>query len=107
MFYATLFKYFAQKLGFFNGDSTDKHRLPFFVALNDLVDNRVEFALLGFIDNVVVIHPYHGLVCGNFYDVNLIDLVKLFLFGKSRTGHTGKLFIHAEVVLEGYRRKRF
>ncbi len=46
----------------------------------------------------------HGLVIqvgGDGQDFQLVDLGEFFRFGEGRTGHTGQLVVHAEVVLQG------
>ena len=32
--------------------------------------------------------------------MQFVNLIKLFAFGLGRTGHTGKFFVEAEIVLE-------
>ena len=103
MLYAALFKELAEKLRLLNGDSTHKHGLTIFVALHNIVDDRVELRGLGLVDEVVHILSYHGLVGRNLDDVERIYLLEFLALRHSRTGHTGELVVESEVVLEGYR----
>ena len=67
----------------------------------DFIDNRFKLALFGFIYNVGVVNPYHRLVCRDNYNVQLVYLPEFVFLGGGCTGHTGKLFIKSEIVLEG------
>ena len=100
--YALSLQHIRKKLRFVDGDCADKHGLAFFVAFADLVDYRVILACHGFVNKVVHITAHDGLVCGYFNDVEAVYLTKLRFFGERRTGHAGKLFVHSEVILEGY-----
>jgi len=103
MLYAALFKELAEKLRLLNGDSTHKHGLTIFVALHNIVNDRVELRGLGLVDEVVHILSYHGLVGRNLDDVERIYLLEFLALRHSRTGHTGELVVESEVVLECYR----
>src|SRR5699024_9503803 len=50
---------------------------------------------------VAVVLSDHGLVGRNHHNRQAVDSVELFALGLGRTGHTGELVVHAEVVLEG------
>ena len=98
---AALFEHRAQNLGFFNGNGADEDGLTFGVRLGNILDYGVKFSFLGFVNNVRLVVTDDGLVGGNFDYVETVNLTELVGFGHSRTGHTGELFIHTEVVLEG------
>ena len=72
------------------------------MALDNIVYYCVELALLGLEDSIRQILTGNRLVCRNFNNVKLINLPELLFLGHSRTGHTGELFVKAEVVLECY-----
>ena len=59
------------------------------------------FSQTRLIDYVRSIHTNHGLIGRNNYNGQVVNLHKLLLLGLSSTGHTGQLFVHTEVVLEG------
>ncbi len=56
--------------------------------------------MLGLEHNVGVILTLNGTVCRYLYNVQLVNLLKLFLFGHGGTRHTGEPFIKTEIVLE-------
>ena len=93
----------AQVFGFFDRNGADKNRLPRCVRANDLFDNGVVFFLLFNADNVVIVHTLYGFVCRDFNNVKVVNAHKLRFFGLCRSRHAGKLVIHAEKVLIGYR----
>ena len=51
---------------------------------------------------VLSVNSDNRLVCGDFDNVKAVNSSELRFLGHSRTGHTGKLRIKAEEVLEGY-----
>src|SRR5205823_5340271 len=71
--------------------------IKFFYFIGD----GIELFFLGAIDNVGIFQPAHGLVGRNHNHFQLVDFVELGGFGFGGTGHSRKLLIHAEVVLEG------
>ena len=107
MLYAALFKELAEKLGFFDRNGADKHRLSLFVTFLYLVDNGGKFRGFGLIDEVVIVLPYHRLVGRNLNNIKGIYLLELLALGHGGSRHTGKLFVESEIVLEGYCRKSF
>lgn len=76
------------------------------MALDNVIDDCVEFRGLGLVDEVVHILSYHGLVGRNLHDVERIYLLEFLALRHSRTGHTGELVVESEVVLECNGRKR-
>ena len=71
------------------------------MALHYLLDDGAVLALHGLIDGVRVVLALHRAVGGHADNVQTVDLGKLGGFGAGSTGHTGQLFVHTEVVLEG------
>ena len=55
----------------------------------------------GAVDDVGVLKALHDAVSGDDDDVELVNLVEFGGFRFGCSGHAGKLFVHAEVVLEG------
>ena len=104
---AVAVKQCGQFLTLFDGDRADKHRLSLFMALLDLLDDGFIFAAHGAVDHIVHIVADHGFIGGDLHDVKAVDLAEFLFFGESRTGHTGELFVQAEIVLEGNGGKRF
>src|ERR1700676_629688 len=98
--------------GFFDGDSADQHRLAALVILANAVrvgivflqdagNDRHEFSALGAIDNIGILFADERAIRGNYDDVEVVNLPELGGFGFRGTGHAGKLFVHAEIILEG------
>ncbi len=61
------------------------------------------FTILIFIHDIGVIYSYYRLICRNFNYVQGIYCLELFRLGESGTGHSRKLFIESEIVLESNR----
>ena len=97
----------AELLGFFNRDGTDQHRLAFFVVLDDVVDNGIELALFGLVNNVRAVFTNHRLVCRNLYNVQFVNFAELGFLGHGRAGHAGEFVVKAEEILERDGCKRF
>ena len=87
--------------GLFDGDRTDEDRLALCVSFGDLIDDGIVLAVLGLVDDVVVVDTDHRLVGRDFDRVQVVDLGELVCFGHGGTGHTGQLLVQTEVVLEG------
>ena len=94
-------QHMAQQLVLLNGDRTHQHRLALGVALLYLLDDGAVFAVLGLIHAVVVVDTGDGAVSGDLHDIQLVDGGEFLLLRHGRTGHTGQLGVHTEVVLEG------
>ena len=58
------------------------------------------------VEFVILIDALHGNVGGDFHDVQFVDVEKFLCFGRSSTGHSRNLGVHAEIVLEGNCRQR-
>ena len=71
------------------------------MALLHLSDNGPEFAGLGLVHHVGVVHPGDGPVGGNLHHVQAVDGAEFLLFGEGRTGHAGELAVKPEEILEG------
>src|SRR5713101_6147052 len=99
-------KLVGNALRFFDRYRADQYRLPTLATVPDLLDYRVELFRLGLVDHVVIVFANHRHVGGNHGDVEIVDFPELDRLGICRTGHAGKLLVHAEVILEGDRRER-
>ena len=102
-----LLQHFGQRLALFHADRTHQHGLALLVAFQHLLDNGIVFAVDRLVDGVRIIDALTGTVGGHRDDVQAVDLGELGGFGLGGTGHTGQLFVHAEVVLEGDGGQRF
>ena len=71
------------------------------MAFFNLVDCCLVFGNTCFIDNIRIVNTDHRLIGRYNNNRQIINLLELLLLGLSSTGHTGKLFVHTEVVLEG------
>ena len=101
-----LFEHRAQKLGLFNGDRAHQHRLALFMALLDLVNHSFIFRFRRCIHCIRVVVAHHRLIGRDFDGIELINLLEFLALRHCRAGHTGELFIQAEIILEGDGRKR-
>ncbi len=85
----------AQKTGnflrFFNRNGTYKNRLSLCVALYNLVDNRLLFALYRGINHVRIVNSLHGAVCRDRHNVQSVNRSEFVLFRHCGTGHARKL----------------
>ena len=75
------------------------------MALDDLLDDGVEFRLFGLIDHVVHVVGRIGRLVGNSTTSSRRSRGTRLL-GLGGTGHAGELVVHTEVVLEGDGRQR-
>jgi len=75
------------------------------VAIPNLLDHRVEFLVLGLVDDVVIVDPDHRPVGRHDHHVEAIDFLELGRFGVGRAGHPRQLVVHPEIVLEGHGRE--
>ncbi len=98
-------EHLCEVLGRLDGDRPDEHRLPFLVALGDVLDHGVPLGFLRLEDVVVLVEPSDGDVGRYLDDVQAVDLDELLLLGLRRAGHPGELLVEAEVVLQGDRRE--
>ena len=88
---ALFFQKRGKYLGFFNRYRTDKHRLTLFVASLYLLYDCTVFRVRVFIDDVIAVNSYHGLVRRHLDNVKTVNLAELVFLRQSRTGHTGEL----------------
>ena len=101
-----LLQHLGESLALIDADSTHQDRLAVLVALHDLLDDGIVFAVDGLVDGIRVILADDRAVGGDGNDVQTVDLSELGGLRLCRTGHTGQLLIHTEVVLEGDGRQR-
>ena len=71
------------------------------VALFNVFDNSFKFSVNSTINKVIKILALNRAVRWNNLNRNVINLAELCVLGHCSTGHTRKLVIHKEVVLEG------
>ena len=98
---AFLFEHFGKLLGLFYRYSADQNGLTLFVALLYLSYGGNEFAMLVLIHLILTVDTDNGLVGGYFDNVKAVDAAELRFLCHSRAGHTGKLAVQTEEVLEG------
>ena len=99
-------QHLRQRLALFHTDGAHQNGLAVFVALHHLLDDGAVFAVDGLVDRIGIILADVGAVGGHGHDVQAVDLGELGGLGLGRTGHTGQLLVHAEIVLEGDGRQR-
>src|SRR5712671_5185779 len=71
------------------------------VFLENAVDHSFKLLFFGAIDDVGIFPANQGAIGGNHDDVEVVNLAKFGGFGFRCAGHAGKLFVHAEIILEG------
>ena len=67
------------------------------------LNNLIELGRFIFVDFVDEIFPQSRFIGRNDHHFQFINLMELFRFGDSSTGHTRQFLVHTEVILEGYR----
>ena len=102
-----LLEQLGQQFTLFNGDRTHQHRLSFPVTFLHLTDDGTELAHLGFIHRVGTVLADYRTVGGDFHHVQIVNGFKFFFLRQCCTGHTGKLIIKTEEILEGNGGKGF
>ena len=70
----------------------------------DLINDSVVLRLCRLVDAVILILADHRAIGRDHDDIELVDVPKLLRLSLCRTGHTGELVIHAEVILQRDRR---
>ena len=95
-----------QLLGLLHRDRADEHRLAVLAPLDEVLDDRLELAVLGLVDQVRLVEANHRAVRGDRHDLQVVGARELGRLGLRGARHAGELLVHAEVVLEGDRRER-
>ena len=80
--------------------------LTSFMALTDIDNHRFEFLAARLVDEIELVFAHRGPVWRDHHGFKAIDFLELVSLGVSRSGHARQLAVHAEIVLEGDRRKR-
>ena len=99
---AAALKHSAEQFGSFDRGGTHQHRPARLHQGFDLVDYSIILFLFGPVNQVFAVFPDDRLIGGNHHHIELIYVPKLACFRFGRTGHTGQLAIHPEIVLQGY-----
>ena len=94
------FQHSAEFFRNINGSSTNKTRTAMFPHFFYLIDYRVNFLFLRFINQVFFIVPDNGSVGWNYDNIQFVYFPKFSCFGFGCTGHTGKFVIHTEIILQ-------
>ncbi len=100
MFDPFFLEHAREPFGFGHRGRSDQNGLPFFVALCDFLDDRVEFLVFGPINHIGIIGPDHLPVGGHDHHVQLVNFLELRGFRICGSGHSRKLLIHAEIILD-------
>ena len=99
--HALPFHHARELLGLLDRHRADEHRLTGSVALDDVVDARLEFGVLGLVDQVALVDPGNRLVGRDRHHVKAVGGHELRGFGLGSAGHTGESVVEAVVVLKG------
>ncbi len=92
----------AYLLRVFDRSCADQNGLSLFVCLSDFVGRCVVFFHNRPVYGIVVILPHHGHMGRHHDNVKTVYLFELFRFCKGGAGHTGKLSVHPEIILQRY-----
>ena len=103
---AVLAQHLGELFGLLDRRGADQHRLPARLAVVEQRDDGAVFLGGGAIDLVVLVVAQQRHVGRDFEDFEPVDVEELVGFGQRRSGHAGKLLVHAEVVLERDRGER-
>ncbi len=99
-------EHIAQLLGNLDGDRTHQYRLTGLMHFRDTIDDRVELGRLFGEDRVIQIFSDDRLIGRDHHDVHIVDVAEFVFLGLCRTGHTGQLVVHSEIILQRDRRQR-
>ena len=73
------------------------------MTLDNVIDDCVELSDFAFVDEVWLIESRNFSIRWNGNDTESVGIHEFSRLGRGGTGHTGKLVVHAEVVLQGDR----
>ena len=73
------------------------------MTLDNVIDDCVELSDFAFVDEVCLIESRNFSIRWNGNDTESVGIHEFSRLGRGGTGHTGKLVVHAEVVLQGDR----
>ena len=93
-------KHLTQQLGNLDTRCTYQYRTALLYHVLDLVDNGIVFLALGAVNTVVHIITSNRFIGRDNNYIQFVDIPELACFRLGRTGHTGKLMIHTEIVLQ-------
>ena len=91
---------------FFYGNGTDEYGLPLCVSRGDFVADRRPLVAFVEVDFIVFVFSDNRLIRRNRNDIEFVNFIEFDRFRRRRSGHAGKLVVHAEKILKGDRRKR-
>ena len=103
MLYLTHGKHTAQLLTYLDRCGTNQYRTALAYQLDYLLDDCLVLLAFGLVYAIILVDTCNGFVGGNYNHIQLVDIPELTSLGLGRTGHTGQLVIHTEVVLQGNR----
>ena len=93
----------ADKFGVFDRGRTDKNRLTAAVALFNVINDSFVFFFCSAIDLILLVITNHHAVGRDDNSFKTVNFLEFIGFRIGCTGHTGKLLVHTEVVLESNR----
>ena len=89
-------------LALFNAGGSDQNRLTLRVTIHDVFNHHVELDLFVFINQVGLVDSNHWLVGWDWNYAEFVGAHKLGGLGCRGSGHTGKLGVETEVVLQSH-----
>ena len=101
---AVLRQFARQQFRFFYRRGTEEHGLPRGPASRDILNDCGKLLPLSLEDHVGAVEALRREVCRNWDNGEAVGVGKLRRFSLGRSGHTGQLVVHAEVVLQRHRR---
>ncbi len=90
-----------QVLRGFNRNRTNQRRLPALMTILDIRDDCRVLLAAGAVHLIAHVVANHRMVCGYHDHFEPVNLMKLERFGVRRAGHSRKLLVEPEVILEG------
>ena len=94
-------KHALEQLGDLHGGCAYEYGATLLTQSYNLLNYCSIFLFLGLIDAVVHILTCNRAIGGYGHNVEFVDIPELSGLGFCRTGHTGELVIHTEIVLKG------
>ena len=90
----------AQQLRNLDRRGADQYRTALAHEADNLLDDGIVFLALGLVDEVLAVVADDRTVRRDDHHVEFVDAPELRCLRLGRTGHTGQLVVHAEVVLQ-------
>ena len=98
--YAAALEHTAQQFRNLDRGGAHEHRPPGLGQSHNLLDNGIVFLALGLVNQILAVFADDGTVGRDADHVQFVYIPEFARFRLGRTGHTGELGIHTEVILQ-------